>query len=58
MLATRCSRHGLAVSPLSAQFIEYEAGKYGAGEGLLLSFTNIAEKDANAMAVRLKQALG
>jgi hypothetical protein len=33
-------------------------GKYGAGEGLLLSFTNIAEKDAGTMAARLKQALG
>jgi GntR family transcriptional regulator/MocR family aminotransferase len=53
MLAARCGRHGLAVSPLSAQSI-----KYGAGEGLLLSFTNIAEKDAGAMAARLKQALG
>jgi GntR family transcriptional regulator/MocR family aminotransferase len=52
-LAARAARAGLAASPLSAQSM-----KYGAGEGLLLSFTNIAEKDASAMAARLKQALG
>src|SRR5262249_36244005 len=52
-LVARAARHGLAPSPLSAQSI-----KYGAGEGLLLSFTNIPEKDAPALAARLKQALG
>ncbi|HXS07338.1 MAG TPA: PLP-dependent aminotransferase family protein [Rhizomicrobium sp.] len=57
-LAARCAAHGLAASQLSAQFIKYGAGKYGAGEGLLLSFTNIAEKDAPALVARLKQALG
>jgi len=52
-LAARCVRHGLAVSPLSAQAVKYDVG-----EGLLLSFTNIAEEHAGAMALRLKQALG
>ena len=53
MLASRAARHGLAASPLSAQSL-----KYGAGQGLLLSFTNVAEKDAPALALRLKRALG
>ena len=53
MLSARAARHGLAASPLSAQSI-----KYGAGEGLLLSFTNVPEKDAPALAARLKQAIG
>ena len=51
-LSARCARHGLAASPLSAQSM-----KYGAGEGLLLGFTNIAEKEVGAMAARLKRAL-
>ena len=52
-LAARAARHGLAASPLSAQSM-----KYRVGDGLLLSFTNVAEKDAGALAARLKRALG
>ena len=52
-LAAKAARHGLAASSLSAQRIKYDAG-----EGLLLSFTNVAEKDAGALAARLKRALG
>jgi GntR family transcriptional regulator/MocR family aminotransferase len=52
-LAARIRRHGLAASPLSAQSI-----KHGAGDGLLLCFTNIPEKDADALVARLKHAIG
>ena len=52
-LSARAARHGLATGPLSAQSVKYKAG-----EGLLLSFTNIPEKDADALAARLKRALG
>jgi GntR family transcriptional regulator/MocR family aminotransferase len=51
-LAARALRHGLAPSPLSAQSI-----KHGAGEGLLMSFTNIPEKAAAGVAAALRRAL-
>ncbi|MES2293550.1 MAG: PLP-dependent aminotransferase family protein [Pseudomonadota bacterium] len=52
-LAARALRHGLRPSPLSAQSIKHDAG-----EGLLMSFTNIPEKAAPDIAARLRSALG
>jgi GntR family transcriptional regulator/MocR family aminotransferase len=51
-LAERALRHGLKPSPLSAHAI-----KHSAGEGLLMSFTNISEKAAPDIARTLRRAL-
>ncbi len=51
-LAKRALRHGLQPSPLSAQSIKHEAG-----QGLLMSFTNIPEKSAPEIAALLRRAL-
>ena len=51
-MAERALRHGLRPSPLSAQSV-----KHNAGEGLLMSFTNIPEKAAPGIAATLRRAL-
>ena len=52
-LAGRAAHHGLKPSPLSLQSI-----KHAAGQGLLMSFTNIPEKAAPNIAAMLRKALG
>jgi GntR family transcriptional regulator/MocR family aminotransferase len=52
-LANRALKHGLRPSPLSGQSIKHDAG-----QGLLMSFTNIPERSAPAIAAVLRQALG
>jgi GntR family transcriptional regulator/MocR family aminotransferase len=52
-LAERALRHGLQPTALSPQSIKHDAG-----QGLLLSFTNISEKSAPAIAARLRKAIG
>jgi GntR family transcriptional regulator/MocR family aminotransferase len=52
-LAQRALRHGLQPSPLSPQSIKHDAG-----QGLLLSFTNIPEKAATGIVARLRKAIG
>lgn len=51
-LAERAHRYGLKPSPLSAQSI-----KHSAGNGLLMSFTNIPEKTAFDIAGTPRRAL-
>ena len=51
-LAERAFRHGLQPSPLSAQSIKHDAG-----QGLLMSFTNVPEKSAPDIAAALRRAL-
>jgi GntR family transcriptional regulator/MocR family aminotransferase len=51
-LAARALRHGLEPSPLSPQSLKHDAG-----QGLLMSFTNISEKAAPAIAARLRKAI-
>jgi GntR family transcriptional regulator/MocR family aminotransferase len=51
-LAERALRHGLKPSPLSSQSI-----KHGAGEGLLMSFTNVPEGAALDIAGTLRRAV-
>lgn len=57
-LAERALRHGLQPSPLSPQFMSARSGKHDAEQGLLMSFTNISEKSAPAIAARLRKAIG
>lgn len=57
-LAERALRHGLQPSPLSSQFMSPQSIKHDAGQGLLMSFTNISEKAAPAIANRLRKAIG
>jgi GntR family transcriptional regulator/MocR family aminotransferase len=52
-LAERALRHGLQPSPLSPQSIKHDAG-----QGLLMSFTNISEKAAPGIAGKLRKAIG
>lgn len=52
-LADRALRHGLEPTPLSPQSIKHDAG-----QGLLMSFTNIPEKSASGIAARLRKAIG
>ncbi|MEO8895598.1 MAG: PLP-dependent aminotransferase family protein, partial [Rhizomicrobium sp.] len=52
-LADRALRHGLQPSPLSRQTIKHDAG-----QGLLMSFTNIPEKAAPGVVARLRKAIG
>lgn len=51
-LAERALRHGLEPSALSLQSIKHDAG-----HGLIMSFTNISEKSAPAIAARLRKAV-
>ncbi|MGH8081785.1 MAG: PLP-dependent aminotransferase family protein [Lysobacter sp.] len=51
-LAAKALKHGLMPYPLSAQSIEHDAG-----QGLLMSFTNIAERDAAGVAATLHRAI-
>jgi len=52
-LAERALRHGLQPSALSPQSIKHDAG-----QGLLMSFTNISEKAAPGIAASLRKAFG
>jgi len=52
VLEERAARHGLAPTALSSRAIEADCGS-----GLLLSFTNIAETNANEMSMRLFRSL-
>ena len=52
-LAERALRHGLQPSPLSLQSVRHDAG-----QGLLMSFTNIPEKAAPGIAAKLRKAIG
>lgn len=52
-LAERALRHGLQPSPLSCQTMKHDAG-----QGLLMSFTNIPEKAAPGIVARLRKAIG
>jgi GntR family transcriptional regulator/MocR family aminotransferase len=52
-LAERALRQGLEPTPLSPQSIRHDAG-----QGLLMSFTNVSEKAAPGIAARLRKALG
>jgi GntR family transcriptional regulator/MocR family aminotransferase len=52
-LADRALQRGLRPTPLSAQSIKHDAG-----QGLLMSFTNIPEKAAPNIAAMLRKALG
>lgn len=51
-LARRALKHGLKATPLSAQSV-----KHSAGQGLLLSFTNIPERSARNIVATLYRAI-
>jgi GntR family transcriptional regulator / MocR family aminotransferase len=51
-LADRARRHGLAPVPLSGRPL-----KHSAGQGLLMSFTNIREDEAAGVVALLRQAI-
>lgn len=52
-LAARALGHGLKVAPLSEQYMRKVLG-----DGLILGFTNVLERDAERLSVALKKALG
>jgi len=56
-MAGRARSHGLEPSPLSSQFLSPPSIRHEAGQGLLLSFTNVSEKAASGIAARLRKAI-
>jgi GntR family transcriptional regulator / MocR family aminotransferase len=51
-LAEQARRHGLSPVPLSSRSL-----KHSAGQGLLMSFTNIREEEADGVVTLLRQAI-
>jgi GntR family transcriptional regulator/MocR family aminotransferase len=51
-LAKQARRHGLAPVPLSGRSL-----KHNAGQGLLMSYTNIREEEAAGVVTLLRQAI-